>query len=154
MGDVMDRLDRDAEGWRPDPGDKIQGVIIGIDVRDSEYQDDTYPVLEIEDENTGDLIAVHGFHSVLKREIAQQKPEVGDRIGIKYFGKVQGKRTDSKGRPVEFEKYKVVVDRSVAKEVEKPDWDSMGAAADDEVRLMSGDDPQGATSNSDEEEPF
>lgn len=152
MDDVMDRLDRDAEGWRPDPGDKIQGTIVDITTRDSEYQDDTYPVLEIKNELDGEYIAVHAFHSVLKREISNQKPEVGDRIGIKYFGKVTGKRTDTKGRPVEFEKYKVVVDRAIAKDVEKPDWDSMGKAADEGVALETGFENPDADLGTDEDE--
>lgn len=144
MGSLRDRLNQDVEGWRPEPGDEVFGNVVSVDQRESDYGDD-YPYIEIETED-GNIVGVHGFHTVLKRELARLQPKPGDTLGIKYKGKVTGKRTDAKGKPVEFEAYRVVHE-SAQSEAPAPDWDSMGAAADGEADFVGADAPG-------DEEPF
>jgi hypothetical protein len=82
---VSDRLDRDfAPAWRFEPGGKLVGEVIGLTERAGNFG--RYPIVTLRTDN-GDEFAVHAFHEVLARNLAQVAPEVGDRIGIKYLGK-------------------------------------------------------------------
>jgi hypothetical protein len=123
MASLEDRLEHDVEGWRPEEGESLTGKVVSVDTRPSDYGDD-YPLVEVEREN-GEVVAVHGFHSVLKRELARLRPAPGDTIGIKYFGKAQGRNQT-------YEKYRVIVERASG-QVQSPDWDGMKAQADAEI---------------------
>jgi hypothetical protein len=48
-------------------------------------------------------VAVHGFHTVLKRELARLRVKEGERIAINYFGK------SDRG----YESYRVLTERPV-----------------------------------------
>ena len=98
MTDFMDRLDREVEAWKPQPGDKIVGTITSIEAFDGKYGE--YPLLIVD---TGDHeIAIHAFHTVLKSELARKDPSEGDRIGVKYTGRnVDGG----------YEGYRVLIER-------------------------------------------
>jgi hypothetical protein len=67
---------------------------------------------------------VTGFHTVLSRELAEQRPQQGDRIGIRYQGRVEGDRP--------YESYRVAVERAEQPQV-PIDWDSIERAAKDEI---------------------
>lgn len=98
--DLLDRLDQDfAPGWQPETGDKIAGRITDITHRDGGWG--LYPVLELDlggtpartkDGQVTDRIAVHALHGVLKNELEQRRPAIGDRLAVKYLGKQQGKK--------------------------------------------------------------
>ena len=62
-------------------------------------------------------IAWHAFHSVGRNELAKQRPVVGDRIGIAYHGKPEGKN---------YESYRVIVERADG-EPKTIDWDKHAA---------------------------
>jgi hypothetical protein len=82
---VSDRLDRDfAPAWRFEPGGKVVGQVIELGEREGNFG--RYPIVTLRTDN-GDEFAVHAFHDVLARNLAQVAPEIGDRIGIKYLGK-------------------------------------------------------------------
>jgi hypothetical protein len=93
---LAERLDSFAEGWRPKPGDKLFGLVTDVDSRESEYHDEPYPIITVEAEegSTGDgemiqpgtELAWHAFHTIARREVAKQRPAVGDHIGIAYHG--------------------------------------------------------------------
>lgn len=89
-----------AKGWVPQPGDKVTGTVIDVDTATSEYGE--YPLIEVQRPD-GSTVAVHAFHTVLKKRIESKRPKIGDRIGIVYFGKDEG------GKFGGFENYKVVV---------------------------------------------
>lgn len=95
-----DRLDApDAEGWKPQPGDKVVGKILEISQRDGDYG--PYKVVTIEKAD-GVPIAIHAFHSVLAGRLEDQKPGLGDIIGVKYEGKKQGAKNT-------YDNYKVTI---------------------------------------------
>lgn len=120
MSTLEDRLDRNSEGWRPKPGDQIVGRIVSLSMyTGGDYGD--YPLLEVEADD-GRLVAVHAFHTVLRRELGRQKPAVGERIGIRYLGR------HDRG----YEHYRVVMDRD-APAGETVDWDQVARRADDEL---------------------
>jgi len=80
-----DALDRDfAPAWRPQPGDKLVGVVIDLSSRTGNFG--PYAIITIRDDD-GNEWAAHAFHEVLLNELARIARKVGDRIGIKYAGK-------------------------------------------------------------------
>ena len=122
-----EQLDSYPEGWRPQPGDKVIGTIVEIDTRTSDYGQGDYPVLTIA-LDSGEEVAVHAFHTVLKNELARLKPVEGERIGIVYHGKKAGK-----GGGNGYESYRVKVDRSAGGSSSAPDWDAMKAETDQQL---------------------
>lgn len=113
---LEDRLDSRPEGWRPTPGDKLTGTVVGLDERDSDYGE-PYPVVTIACDDDRE-VAVHGFHTVLRRELARQRPQVGDRIGVAYHGK------SDRG----YERYRVIVEHD--EPTQAVDWDHQARIAD------------------------
>ena len=114
---LEDRLDSAATGWKPNPGDRLVGTVIDVDSRDGDYG--VYPIVTVQTDN-GDEIAIHAFHTVLRREFAKRQPQPGERIGVKYLGK------SDKG----YESYKIVWENVVP-----PDWSRIGVEAEAEAVL-------------------
>lgn len=143
---LEDRLDRDSESWRPEPGDKLVGTVVEVSTFQGDYQ--PYPVIEVEKDD-GTVWAFHAYHTVAKNEIARLEPAEGDKIGIKYFGKVKtkpGSKYDS------YEKYAIKVQKASGEVPDAPDWKAMKAETDaelDEAEKLRQSFP-GAT----DEEPF
>jgi hypothetical protein len=108
MRTLAERLDSFPEPWKPKPGDKLIGEVIDLDERESEYG--TYPIVIVASDE-GEELAFHAFRTVARNELAKQRPQVGDRIGIAYHGKPEGR---------DYELYRIVVERD-----ERPavDWD-------------------------------
>jgi len=74
-----------AEGWRPEEGDTLLGRVTDLSMGASTYG--RYPIVTVAPEDGGDAVAVHAFHTGLKNRLAELRPKVGERIGIKYLGK-------------------------------------------------------------------
>lgn len=126
---LSDRLDAPtAAGWRPEPDDKIVGVIVDISEGAGDYG--SYPIVTVDPGDGAELVAVHAFHSVLKSELARLKPAVGDEIGIKYEGKKQGKNQT-------YDNYKVALESARPR---TPNWDAIGAEAAAENAAVGTDD--------------
>lgn len=134
---IEDRLESVAEAWKPAPGDKLIGQIVDVDSRTTEYG--TYPIIVVLTDS-GDEIAVHGFHTVLKNELAKRQPNVGERIGVKYLGKQE-----------KYEGYKLVW-----QDVVPPDWNAIGveAEADAVVEGIATDDTEAGDEQADDGIPF
>jgi hypothetical protein len=102
--DVSKLVDREyAEAWKPDPGDKLIGSVVEISQRDGTFG--AYPILTVRQDD-GTELALHAFHTVVANELARARPEIGERIAIKYIGMKPG----SDGR-AGYHAYKVAVDR-------------------------------------------
>lgn len=84
---LLDQVDRDIVGWKPNPGDKVYGKLVDITEGESEWG--PYPLLVIETPS-GRLVGVHAFHTVLKKEverkIARGTMHIGVGIAIAYRG--------------------------------------------------------------------
>lgn len=74
-----------APGWRPTPGDQVQGKVTNVEGTVG-FNGKPYAVVTIEQEN-GQELAIHAFHTVLRRELAQRRIKVGDDLSVKYLGK-------------------------------------------------------------------
>ena len=85
--DMLDELDEEpviAEAWIPDQeGDTIIGTVESVTQRDGEHGMYTIVTIQTDD---GELVAVHGFGTVLAGHIEKDKPQSGDRYAIRYAG--------------------------------------------------------------------
>jgi hypothetical protein len=94
-----ERLDAEfAPAWSPRPGEKIVGEVVALSQRTGPFG--RYPIVTLRGPNGGER-AVHAFHTVLAEALAEAKPQIGERLGIKYVDRIE---SDSGG----YHKYKVV----------------------------------------------
>lgn len=77
-----------ATAWRPErKGDRVKGNVAEIALIDPGGQG-AYPCVTLT--TTEGPVAVHAFHTVLRRELARRAPKIGDEIEVIYLGKVAG----------------------------------------------------------------
>ena len=89
MSNLANRLAGPApEPWRPDVDDVIEGEV--VELRETQGQFDPYPMVFPRCEDGCERI-VHAFHAALKRELRDQRVQVGDRVAIKFQGTMPGK---------------------------------------------------------------
>jgi hypothetical protein len=87
--------------WRPQPGDtihgKVQSVTLGPDLGYG-----TYPIVTLVAEG-GSEMAIHAFHTVLRTQLAQARPQAGDSLTVLYHGK----RSPKGGTGNDYHSYRV-----------------------------------------------
>lgn len=110
--DLLDTLDdAGAPAWVPeDEGEGIQGTVTSVAEQDDEYNaGEKVPVVTVEvaGEDGPEKLRVIGFSSVLRREIHDANPEVGDTFAVKYFGERELTKGKFKGKP--YKLYKAAV---------------------------------------------
>lgn len=95
MSDLKDELEQErrkkewAETWTPDsPGDMLIGTLEAYDQATTDFGE--YTVAHIRDEK-GVLRGLWLMHSVLQGEWDEADPGVGERVGVQYLGKRDGK---------------------------------------------------------------
>lgn len=104
LDDLLDEVEEDdSEGWVPtEAGQGIVGKVIKVGVTRSDFaadgEDPNVPTVTIETK-TGDKYRIIGYSSVLKRELTDQDPKVGDFMAVKYFGEKKLKTGKFAGRP-------------------------------------------------------
>jgi hypothetical protein len=82
---IEEQLDAEyAPAWRPDPGDKLVGIVTEISEREGAFG--VYPIVTVMGDD-GETLAFHAFHEVAQNELARLAPKLGDAIGVKYLGK-------------------------------------------------------------------
>lgn len=80
-----------AQGWRPEAGDGIEGVVVKVNYRVHEnHPEPGYPIVTIQTAN-GELWAIHGMPSVLKNEINDRHLRPGDELAVIYDGNKSGR---------------------------------------------------------------
>jgi hypothetical protein len=79
-----------AQGWRPNKGDVVSGVVTAFETRQGKFGD--YPVYTLALDGGGSL-GVHAYHKVLRDELEQAV--VGDHVRVVYGGKAE----TNDGRP-------------------------------------------------------
>lgn len=118
LDDLLNQVEEDdSEGWVPsEKGAGIVGVVVKIGETKSDFANDNEDpmvptvTLECKDpENPGKTIKwrVIGYGAVLKRELKDQDPQVGDMMAVKYFGEKPIKNGKFQGRP--YKHFGVVV---------------------------------------------
>lgn len=74
-----------APGWRPEPGSMVKGEVISVDMAENQYG--PYPVVTVQQED-GEKIALHAFHTVFRNALERARPMPGARIAVRYVGEV------------------------------------------------------------------
>lgn len=103
--DLDTLLDQDITAWRPEVGDKLIGRVLNVEVAGQDSTFGAYPLLTVRRDGDGQLVNLHAFHGVIRKELARKGVGEGDRIGVKYLGTAEG------GDFGEYENYRVVVER-------------------------------------------
>ena len=112
-----------AHAWRPVPGSILEGFLVAVVKRTSEYG--TYPVLIIDDGENEALHAFHAFHSISRDKLRELKPARGERITIAYPGPQESrKRKDANGNPVTYHPYIIYCPDRPDEDVSEYDWDN------------------------------
>ena len=78
--DLSNMLDSFPEGWRPNPGDKLIGVVVGLETRDGGHGE--YPIVSVRSDDGHDR-AFHAFHTVVRSELEKLDGE-HDNSGIPF----------------------------------------------------------------------
>lgn len=134
-----------AEAWRPEPGDVVIGEVVEVQERRG-FAERPYPVVTVRTE-ANEYVAVHGFHTVLKEELAKLAPRPGDRLGVAYHGLVE--KNESR-----YELYRVALERAGADQPE-PDWDAIARdAAEEHATVAPEPAPSPVEPPDDDEIPF
>jgi hypothetical protein len=102
--DLLGEIDEDdSEGWVPEKaGEGVQGVVVKVGETRSDFardgEDPMVPTVTIETK-TGEKYRIIGYGAVLKREMQDADPQVGDLFAIKYFGDKLVKKGKWAGKP-------------------------------------------------------
>jgi hypothetical protein len=141
MPSLAELLDAEERSWLPHKDDeqprRVVGVVVKTFTAPSDYGDGDKPGVVLYDIDAGEGVCwrITGYHSVLDKELREQRPRVGDTVGVRYDGKRQG------GGRGDYESYRVVVQRSttVAPEI---NWSTVEAQRDADVDRGSGGDDE------------
>lgn len=115
--DVDDLLDEvvedDSEGWVPsEPGEGISGVVVKVGETRSDFakdgEDPMVPTVTIQVKDGGKYRII-GYGAVLRREMMDANPKIGDLMAVKYFGERLIKKGRFAGKP--YKHFGVVVRR-------------------------------------------
>jgi hypothetical protein len=102
--DLLGEIDEDdSEGWVPEKvGEGVQGEVIKVGETRSDFardgEDPMVPTVTIKTK-TGEKYRIIGYGAVLKREMQDADPQVGDLFAIKYFGDKLVKKGKWAGKP-------------------------------------------------------
>lgn len=98
-GELLDQVDRDIVGWRPEAGDKIFGIVVDLSEGESDFG--TYPLIVIDSPDHENLVGVHCFHQILKKDVLAKMARgtlvIGSRIAVSYRG--EGEAASGKSAP-------------------------------------------------------
>jgi hypothetical protein len=117
VDDLLSEVEEDdSEGWVPtEKGEGIAGIVVKVGETRSDFANDgenpMVPTVTIQTK-TGDKFRVIGYGAVLKRELTDADPRVGDMIAVKYFGEKPIKKGRFAGKP--YKHFGVVVRRKGA----------------------------------------
>lgn len=106
----------DAEGWVPsEKGESLSGVVTKVGETRSDFardgEDPMCPTVTVMTRD-GDKFRVIGFGAVLKREILDADPKVGDLFAVKFWGEKLIKKGKYAGKP--YKHFSVAVKRKSA----------------------------------------
>jgi hypothetical protein len=75
----------DAQGWKPEDGDEIEGTVLAVKQAWSDVKNSNYPIVFIM-RDSGEVVGVHCFQTVLFNEMLSARPAPGERLYVKRIG--------------------------------------------------------------------
>lgn len=88
-----------------DPDTVLVGTVRDITTGyDPEWQEGEYPIIVLENEETGEDVSVHCFHRTMISQLAKENPNIGDRLGIVFKGERKGAKRTYKDFRVKVER--------------------------------------------------
>jgi hypothetical protein len=115
--DLLDEVEEDdSEGWVPsEKGDGVQGIVVKVGETRSDFANDgenpMVPTVTLLTSD-GTKYRVIGYGAVLKRELQDADPQVGDMLAVKYFGEKPIKKGRFAGKP--YKHFGVAIRRAAA----------------------------------------
>jgi hypothetical protein len=115
--DLLDEVEEDdSEGWVPsEVGEGVSGVVVKVGETRSDFakdgEDPMVPTVTIQTKD-GTKWRIIGYGSVLKRELQDADPKVGDRLAVRYFGEKPIKKGRFQGKP--YKHFGVAIRRAAA----------------------------------------
>jgi hypothetical protein len=115
--DLLDEVEEDdSEGWVPsEVGEGVSGVVVKVGETRSDFakdgEDPMVPTVTIQTKD-GTKWRIIGYGSVLKRELIDADPQVGDRLAVRYFGEKPIKKGRFQGKP--YKHFGVAIRRAAA----------------------------------------
>jgi hypothetical protein len=91
-----------APAWKPAVGESLIGEVAALSRRTGDYGD--YPIVTVRQDDGAEL-AWHAYHHVGRTQLGEQRPKVGERIGVKYCGQREGAGGTS------YHDYKLIIER-------------------------------------------
>lgn len=95
--DLLDSIDgSSAPAWKPEEeGEGIQGTVLRVgsvpsDYADAEGNKPMCPVITVRTSD-GELHRIVAYQSVLRRELTEQDPQIGQTLAVKYLGRKSSK---------------------------------------------------------------
>jgi len=136
--------------WRPEePDDEVFGTVVKVQMQ-APTQYGPAPVVTLALES-GELVSVFLFHTVLRRMFQRERVALGERVLIRWLGK----RTPEGGGNA-YDDYRLVVSRPQASG--EPDWAGMaeryGDVEDEGGRAMRGSQGSELAGPGDDDIPF
>lgn len=119
--DLLDQVEEDdSEGWVPsDKGEGISGIVVKVGTTKSDFakegEDPRCPSVTIQ--NADGKFRIIGYGSVLRRELLDANPRVGDRLAVKFFGEKPVRKGKYAGKP--YRHYGVALRRLPASDGQK-----------------------------------
>jgi hypothetical protein len=84
--------------WKPNPGDALAGTVVRLDRVKTKFGEQLLCQVRTD---AGDLVDIWAS-TVLDRLLTEKAVQVGDGLGVRYFGTPQGKR---------YKNYSIVVEK-------------------------------------------
>lgn len=112
VDDLLNEVEEDdSEGWVPkERGEGIAGKVIKVGQTRSDFakdgEDPMVPAITIQ-VGDGSKFRVIGYGAVLRRELMDKDPHVGDLMAVKYFGEKLIRKGKFQGKP--YKHFGVVV---------------------------------------------
>lgn len=82
-----------GQDWQPEPRETVVGTVLRFEHPRTKAENRVLPVvvLEIDGDDGPEELRVAVKHKVLRDELLKAKPEIGDRLAVRFLGQPEGK---------------------------------------------------------------